>query len=79
MSTVRKVAVPVHSIGSGALPPFVVPRGSGLGQPTFLGDSPMRLSDALPPHRASCSLPAIAGTHAGCTALLSKVILDLVV
>ena len=28
---------------------------------------------------ASCSLPAIAGTHAGCTALLSKVILDLVV
>ena len=31
------------STGSGALPPFVVPRGSGLGQATFLSDSPMRL------------------------------------
>ena len=55
-----------------------VPRGSGLGQPTFLGDSPMRVSDAMSPHRASCRLPAFAGSHAGCTALLSKVIIDLV-
>ena len=66
------------STGCEALPPFVVPRGSGLGQPTFLGGSPRRLSDATPPHRASCGLPAIAGSHAGCTALLRKVILDLV-
>ena len=51
-----------------------LPRGSGLGQPTFPGDSPMRLSDATPPHSASCSSPAIAGSHGGCTALLSKVL-----
>jgi len=59
-------------------PPFVIPRGSGLGHTTFLGDSLMRLADATPPHRASCCLPANAGSHADCTALLSKVILDLV-
>ena len=67
------------SAGSEALPPIVVPHGSGFGKHIFLGDSPVRLSDATPPQRASCNLPAIAGSHAGCIALLSKVILDLVV
>ena len=48
------------STGYGAVPQLVVPRGSGPGQPTSMGGSPMDLSDATPPHRASMLLLAIA-------------------
>ena len=42
----------MSALTSWVLLDFPVPREQALGQPTLLGDSPMRLSDATPPHRA---------------------------